>query len=85
MGECKVPDCGSYTHGRAPAWLGVTHIRSRNRGIPAAGDYRLREDSPAFTIPAFVDLPFPQMGIIDGLSLIFENGFEWGDTSRWEH
>jgi hypothetical protein len=30
-----------------------------------------------------VDIPFPQMGIIDGLSLIFEDGFERGDTSTW--
>ena len=50
----------------------------------AAGDYRLRPDSPAFTVPGFVDIPFPQMGIIDGLSLIFEDGFEWADTSRWD-
>jgi hypothetical protein len=49
----------------------------------AAGDYRLRPDSPAFTIPGFVDIPFVQMGIIDGLSLIFEDGFEWGDTAAW--
>ncbi len=49
----------------------------------AAGDYRLRPTSPAFTIPGFVDIPFPKMGIVDGLTLIFEDGFEWGDTSTW--
>jgi hypothetical protein len=49
----------------------------------AAGDLRLRPDSPAFTIPGFVDVPFQQMGIIDGRWLIFSDGFEWGDTSAW--
>jgi len=49
----------------------------------AAGDLRLSPDSPAFDIPGFVDIPFEQMGIVDGLSLIFEDGFERGDTSTW--
>jgi hypothetical protein len=49
-----------------------------------AGDYRLSPDSPACDILGFVDIPFPQMGIIDGLWLIFEDGFEWAGTSRWD-
>ena len=31
----------------------------------AAGDFRLAADSPALSIPGFVDIPFKQMGIID--------------------
>ena len=30
----------------------------------AAGDYRLAADSPALSIPGFVDIPFQQMGIV---------------------
>ena len=49
----------------------------------AAGDLRLRPDSPALSIPGFVDIPFEQMGI-EGLplpprdddDLIFRAGFE---------
>ena len=31
----------------------------------AVGDLRLRSDSPAFTIPGFVDIPFQEMGIVE--------------------
>lgn len=60
--------------------IGDTDPRFRNE---SAGDYRLAGDSPAWSIPGFVELPFPEMGIVDGLRLIFEDGFEWGDTSEW--
>jgi hypothetical protein len=49
----------------------------------AAGDYRLRADSPARAIPGFVDIQFLRMGIVDGLEVIFADGFEWGDLDAW--
>ncbi len=51
--------------------------RDRRRLPVEAGLARLRTSRDLSTSR------FPQMGIIDGLSLIFEDGFEWGDTSRW--
>ena len=48
----------------------------------ATGDFRLRGDSPALSIPGFFDIPFEEMGIVDE-TLIFQDDFERGDISAW--
>jgi hypothetical protein len=49
----------------------------------AGGDFNLRPDSPAFTIPGFVAIPFDEIGIEADPLEIFADGFESGDTGRW--
>ncbi len=49
----------------------------------AGGDFNLRPDSPAFTIPGFVAIPFDEIGIEADPLDIFADGFESGDTGSW--
>ena len=51
--------------------------------MPPGADFNLRLDSPAFTIPVFVAIPFDEIGIEADPLDIFTDGFESGDTENW--